>query len=62
LIVKTPAFRPPAAAHAVATMRHEYELLHQLDLPGVVKVLQLVQTSGGLALLMRDVGAVNLSQ
>ena len=51
-----------SSAHAVASMRHEYELLRELDLSGIVKVLGLTHTNEGLALLMSDAGARNLAQ
>ena len=46
---------------AVASMRHEYELLHALDQPGIVKVRGLAQSDEGLALVMEDAGPGNLA-
>jgi hypothetical protein len=40
-------------AHAVASMRHEYELLRDLDLAGIVQVLELAHTNEGLTLSRR---------
>src|SRR5690242_18457864 len=46
---------------AVESLRHEFELLRSLDLPGVVKVLELIDTASGSALLMQDAGDRNLA-
>jgi hypothetical protein len=50
VVVKMTAGEHPAA-HAVASLRHEYELLRELDVPGVVTVLGLTHLDDGLALL-----------
>ena len=34
----------PPAADAIASLRHEHEILREFDLPGVVKVLALART------------------
>jgi serine/threonine protein kinase len=60
IVVKLAAAELPAA-HAVVSIRHEHELLRDLDLPGIVRVLGLAHTNEGLALLMEDAGASNLA-
>ena len=47
---------------AAASVRHEFELLRDITLPGIVRVLGLVDTGSGLALAMEDVGDSNLAQ
>ncbi|HEX8788493.1 MAG TPA: AAA family ATPase [Telluria sp.] len=49
-------------ARAVASLRHEYEMLRDLCLPGIVKVLGLVDTEAGTGLAMEDLGARNLAE
>ncbi len=49
-------------ACALASLRHEYEMLRDLDLPGVVKVLGLVDTESGPGLVMKDLGGGDLAQ
>ena len=61
VVVKMPVAELPAA-HAVASLRHEYELLRALDAPGVVKVFALPQTSSGVALLMANAGESTLAE
>lgn len=51
----------PAAADAIAALRHEHEILRELDLPGVVKVLALARTGEALALVMQDAGRRTLA-
>jgi serine/threonine protein kinase len=51
-----------ASASAVASLRHEFEILHPLELPGIVRALGLVDTARGLALAMEDAGDSNLAQ
>jgi predicted ATPase/signal transduction histidine kinase/CheY-like chemotaxis protein len=46
----------------LGSVRHEFELLRDLNLPGIVKVLGLVETGSGLALEMEDAGDCNLAQ
>jgi len=43
-------------------MRHQYELLRSLELPGIVKALGLANTNEGLALLMTDAGETTLAE
>ncbi len=47
---------------AAASVRHEFELLRDITLPGIVRVLGLVDTGSGLALAMEDVGDTNLAR
>ena len=46
---------------AAAFVRHEFGLLHHINVPGIVKVLGLVDTGSGLALAMEDAGDRNLA-
>ena len=46
---------------AAASVRHEFELLRDITLPGIVRVLGLVDTGSGLALAMEDAGDSNLA-
>jgi predicted ATPase/signal transduction histidine kinase/tRNA A-37 threonylcarbamoyl transferase component Bud32 len=48
-------------AVTVASLRHEYEVLRALDVPGVVKAYDLTPSDGGLALVMDDAGDTNLA-
>lgn len=45
-----------------ASLRHEYEILRDLYLPGIVKVRGLVDTGLGVGLAMDDLGGSNLAQ
>lgn len=47
---------------AAASVRHEFELLRDIALPGIVRVLDLVDTGSGLALAMEDAGDENLAR
>ena len=47
---------------AAASVRHEFELLRGITLPGIVRVLGLVDTGSGLALAMENAGNENLAQ
>jgi predicted ATPase/signal transduction histidine kinase len=46
---------------AAASLRHEFETLRDLELPGVARVLGLVDAGTGLALAMADAGDSNLA-
>jgi predicted ATPase/signal transduction histidine kinase len=61
IVVKITAAEMPSP-DAVVSMRHEYELLRDLRLPGVVRVLGLVHSNEGLALVMADAGERNLAE
>ncbi|MGH9436942.1 MAG: ATP-binding protein, partial [Terriglobia bacterium] len=50
------------SADAVASLRHEFEILRDLRLPGIVRVIGLVDTESGLALAMEDAGNSNLAR
>jgi hypothetical protein len=56
--------RPEVAREAkeagALCLRREYDLLAKLDLPGVVKVLDLTEDEGGPALVMEDIGGEGL--
>ena len=47
---------------AAALVRHEFALLRDITLPGVVRVLGLVDTESGIALAMEDAGDENLAR
>ncbi|AWG45992.1 MULTISPECIES: AAA family ATPase [unclassified Massilia] len=51
----------PGDAGLIASLRHEYELLHGLDLPGIVTVRALVEESQALEMVMDDAGPENLA-
>ena len=55
IVVKLAAAELPSP-QATMSIRHEYELLRDLELPGVVRVLGLAHTNEGMALLMDDAG------
>jgi predicted ATPase/signal transduction histidine kinase/CheY-like chemotaxis protein len=59
LVIKVSA-RPDA--QAVASLKHEFEMLDTLHLPGIVKVHGLVDTAYGIGLTMEDLGGSNLAQ
>jgi hypothetical protein len=52
----------PYAAHATAALRHEHEMLHGLDVPGVVRPIALEEVAGILALVLEDAGPSDLEQ
>jgi predicted ATPase/signal transduction histidine kinase/tRNA A-37 threonylcarbamoyl transferase component Bud32 len=47
---------------ALAHLRREYQILRELDLPGVIRVYGLESYGNGLALVMEDAGGVPLSE
>jgi serine/threonine protein kinase len=49
-------------ADAVASLRHEYEVLRAVDVQGVVKVHEIAPSHGGLSLVMDDAGDTNLAR
>lgn len=51
-----------ASESAAASVRHEFELLRDITLPGIVRVLGLVDTGSGIALAMEDAGDENLAR
>ncbi len=60
-VVKT--VRPgPLAASSAAMLRHEHEMLRELDLPGVVKPIALEEVAGIPALVLEDAGPQNLQE
>ncbi|MFT3839004.1 MAG: AAA family ATPase [Myxococcaceae bacterium] len=52
----------PFEADALASLLHEYELLRDLDLAGIVKVVGLARSADGVALISRDAGRQTLAQ
>lgn len=54
------AKHPPLSE--VARFKHEYELIRKIDHPGVVKVLDIIDTPDGPALVLEDFGGVSLKQ
>lgn len=49
-------------ARAAAVLRHEHAMLSDLQVPGIVKVLALVDTGSGVGLAMEDLGGDDLAQ
>ncbi len=47
---------------SAAAVRHEFELLRDVTLPGIVRLVQLIDTGSGPALVMEDAGDSNLAQ
>lgn len=60
IVVKAISAELPRDA-AIASLRHEYELLHELRLPGIITVLGISPAGNGLALFMEDAGETNLA-
>jgi hypothetical protein len=60
VVMKTTAASLPTA-HAVASMRHEFEILSHLDIAGTVRAIMMGATSDGLSLVLEDVGAASLA-
>nr|WP_297354535.1 EAL domain-containing protein [uncultured Caldimonas sp.] len=61
VIVKLTAGELPSA-HAIATLRHEYEMLRAVRMVGVVRALALERRGNGLALVLEDAGPQNLRE
>jgi predicted ATPase/signal transduction histidine kinase/CheY-like chemotaxis protein/tRNA A-37 threonylcarbamoyl transferase component Bud32 len=61
VVIKRSATQSTSAS-AAASVRHESELLLDITLPGIVRVLGLFDTGSGLALAMEDVGDTNLAR
>jgi serine/threonine protein kinase len=60
IVVKASSAELPKEG-AVASLRHEYELLRELNLPGIIRVLGVAPVGNGVALLMEDAGETNLA-
>ncbi len=60
VVVKVSSAALPGES-AAASVRHEYALLRELELPGIVRVLGVAPAGNGLALLMADAGETNLA-
>ena len=60
LVIKS-AQTGQGSADAISSLRHEYELLQDLDLPGVVKVCALIEENHTLEMVMEDAGEQNLA-
>jgi len=52
----------PTSASAVASLRHEFAILRDLELPGIVRVLGLADSERGSVLVMKDAGDRNLAE
>jgi predicted ATPase/signal transduction histidine kinase/CheY-like chemotaxis protein len=50
------------SVRAAASLKYEYEVLRDLDLPGIVRVLGLVNMGDRVGLTMNDLGGSNLTQ
>src|SRR5688572_13717151 len=61
IIVKFPRFTPPRARD-IARLRHEYSILCNLDLPGVVKTYGIEPCERGCALILEHVNGQPLSE
>jgi predicted ATPase/signal transduction histidine kinase/tRNA A-37 threonylcarbamoyl transferase component Bud32 len=46
----------------IARIRHEYQILHSLNIPGITKVIELKPYEHGLALILEDFGGQPLKQ
>src|ERR1700704_1593808 len=53
--------KDPMDEAAAALLRHEYQTLRNIDVPGVVKALALEDRSGHPALILEDAGRDNLA-
>ncbi len=60
IVVKASSAELPREG-AVASVRHEYELLRELKLPGIIRVHGVAPAGNCLALLMEDAGETNLA-
>src|SRR4051794_18239708 len=58
--IKMPA--SPPSPRALATLRHEYDLLHDVYAAGIVRVLALERVGSALALVMEDAGRQSLAE
>jgi PAS domain S-box-containing protein len=55
--------KPEANTTEVASrFRHEFEITSELNIPGVVKVIGLEETNGGLMMVMEDIGGKSLER
>ncbi|HEY9298201.1 MAG TPA: protein kinase, partial [Phormidium sp.] len=46
----------------IARIRHEYQILHSLNIPGITKPIELKPYEHGLALILEDFGGQPLKQ
>ncbi|MEJ2610821.1 MAG: AAA family ATPase [Candidatus Thiodiazotropha sp.] len=51
-----------ASAEAIRRLRHEYEVLKKIELPGVIRTLGIEEVDGGLTLLLEDIGGESLER
>ncbi|MFT3765069.1 MAG: trifunctional serine/threonine-protein kinase/ATP-binding protein/sensor histidine kinase [Minicystis sp.] len=60
VVIKTYPSVP--TARGTADLRHEWEVLAGLDLPGIVRAISLERLGAGLALILEDAGPNNLAE
>jgi serine/threonine protein kinase len=60
IVLKASSTEPPSEG-AMALLCHEYELLRELKLPGIISVIGAASVGNGPALLMEDAGDTNLA-
>jgi len=61
VVVKLPSTSQPPLRD-IACLKHEYEMCRLLDVPGIIRVLSLEESSGNLALVMEDFGGQSLGE
>ncbi len=61
VIIKTLKAEYPALEE-IARLRHEYQILHYLDISGIIKPVELKPYEHGLALILEDFGGLPLKQ
>ncbi|MCW6050145.1 AAA family ATPase [Lyngbya sp. CCAP 1446/10] len=61
VIIKTLKAEYPTLEE-IARIRHEYQILHSLNIPGIIKPIELKPYEHGLALILEDFGGQTLKQ
>ena len=61
VIIKTLKAEYPTLEE-IARIRHEYQILHSLNIPGIIKPIELKPYEHGLALILEDFGGQPLKQ
>jgi len=61
VIIKTLKAEYPTLEE-IARLRHEYQILHSLNIPGIIKPIELKPYEHGLALILEDFGGQPLKQ
>lgn len=61
VIIKTLKAEYPTLEE-IARLRHEYQILHYLEIPGIIKPIELKPYEHGLALILEDFGGQPLKQ